>query len=211
MLQSQLENKLSIPAVKIDIQFDETIIRNVSHPEFLMHEDAIKQYVGVWKIIVEYVLLLNAKKVLEFGTREGYSTQLFSRVLRWTEGHIWTVDKDDPKISKEVMDSIDNVTFIKDEIMGKKWMEVSDFSDVDILYIDDWHEPYHLYTELEHFAHLAKVVLIHDVVQGWQGREWLLLPIFKWCRNHFTPFAVYPLNDCGLVAIHRKEFERFYV
>ena len=113
----------SLSAVKLNVHFDDRNIEDVLHPDFLMHEDAIKQYLGIWQIISHYVIFSQAKRVLEFGTREGYSTQLFSKVLRKTEGRLWTVDKDDHKIAPEIVKEMDNVTFIKQNVMDKNWID----------------------------------------------------------------------------------------
>ena len=198
---------MPISCVSLTIDQDFKKLVNVLHPEFLLHQDAITQYFGIWKIIAMYVDKLKAKKVLEFGTREGYSTQLFSNLLRETEGHLWTVDLAEPKIEPEIKSKLDNVTFLQMDILhlDKVWKDP-----VDILYIDDWHNSYHLFQELNMYAGLAKVILIHDVVQNWQTHEWLLPAIFSWCLKENMPFITYPLNPCGLVAIHREEYQNFY-
>ena len=133
---------------KINVSFDERKFEGVSHPDFLLHGDAIRQYLGIWKIIGNFVITLGAKRVLEFGTREGYSTRLFSKLLRATEGHLWTVDKDDHQIPLEEVKEMDNVTFLKTNIKDLR-ISTGDsdrFSfeglvvkePLDILYIDDW-------------------------------------------------------------------------
>ena len=196
----------SIPCFNLNIQTDFKVLKDVPHPEFLNHKDAIDQYYGIWKLFWMYVSNLKATKVLEFGTREGYYTQLFSHLLRANDGHIWTVDLADPKIYGEDKDKLDNVTFVKGNTLDPSlWNEP-----VDILYIDDWHNGYHLFGELDRYAKYAKVILIHDVVQNWQTHEWLLPAIFSWCHRENLPFITYPLNPCGLVAIHREEFKNFY-
>ena len=201
----------SIPCINLNIQTDFKLLKDVPHPEFLNHKDAVDQYYGIWKLFWMYVYNMKAKKVLEFGTREGYSTQLFSNLLRATDGHLWTVDLADHKIPKEIAEKMDNVTFIKEDVTRLGWLEESWFQeDFDILYIDDWHNPYHLFGELDRFAKYARVIIIHDIVQNWQTHEWLIPPIFSWCHKEFLPFIVYPLNSCGIVAIHREEFQNFY-
>ena len=197
-----MKNKIEVTGLTVTFDF-ETI--KTEHPVFLMSHDAITQYFGLWKIIWMYVSNLNATKVLEFGTREGYSTQLFSQLLRANNGHLHTVDLANHKIPQEIVEKMDNVTLIKQDVLQFKTDEF-----YDILYIDDWHNPYHLFQELDRFAKYAKVILIHDVVQNWQTHEWLMPAIFSWCLKEHLAFMTYPLNACGLVAIHREEYQNFY-
>lgn len=193
--------------VEFSVKLDFKTIKHIIHPEFLTNEDAVRQYYGIWKIIAMFMKSFKAKKVLEFGTREGYSTQLFSHLLRFEEGHLWTVDLAEPKIEPAIKEKLDNVTFIQMDILNLDtiWKEY-----VDILYIDDWHNPYHLYQELDRYARFARLIMIHDVVQNWQTHEWLLPAIFSWCLKENLPFYTYPLNCCGLVVIPREEFQNFY-
>lgn len=164
-------------------------------PAISKDKDYVVQYVGIWKAIVGKVLEMNAKTVLEFGTREGYSTRLFAKALKQTGGVITTVDLNDPK-NPDDFKGYDNIQLIKSRIEDLKFDHP-----VDILYIDDWHNGYHLYWELNQFAHLAKVVMIHDVMLD----KKLMEAIEEWCRHNWVIWTVYPVNGCGLAVL---EIER---
>ena len=190
---------------KSDISFDFKLFKDVEIPEFLTHQDAVRQYVGIWKIFLNLIINTDAKKVLEFGTREGYSTSMFSEFLRFTEGHLWSVDLVDHKISEEDIKKMDNVSFIKSDVFKLDWC-----LPIDILYIDDWHNSFHLYEELDRFAKYAKVVMIHDVCQEWQITTGIMNGVIQWCQKEFMPYTIYPLNACGLAVIEVEKWGKFY-
>ena len=187
-----------VPCKKISAKFDFKTFENADIPEWFENNDCTRQYFEIWKIFLKYVLDLKAKKVLEFGTRDGYSTRLFSDFLKFTGGHLTTVDLDKPKIADT--STMDNVTFIQSDILNLDWKE-----EVDILYIDDWHSPYHLFGELDRFSKYAKVVMIHDVMQEWQIKTGIMNGVIAWCQKEFIPFTIYPLNACGLAIIENKK------
>jgi len=160
-------------------------------------EDYIKQYIGIWKVMLEKVQEFSAKKVLEFGTREGYSTRLFSIALKPNDGKIFTVDMNAPKepFSEE------NIVPIRSLVEDLDWS-----TPVDILYIDDWHNGHHLYYELNRFAKLARVVLIHDVCLD----EELMNSVTEWCRHNWVIYTIYPVNGCGLAVLEIEKSGAFY-
>ena len=181
------------------------LLKDATIPTLSKNTDFLVQYMGIWEILQQYVLRTNAKKVLEFGTREGYSTRIFANALKATLGHIWTVDICEHKMTAEELEGYDNITFIKEDVMKLDWKEP-----VDILYIDDWHDPYHVYAELDRWAHLAKVIMLHDVLQSYELPEGILKGIIHWCAVNYLPFSFYPLNGCGLIIIDRKPFDQLY-
>ena len=176
-------------------------------PIWINTEDAVRQYVGIWKVMLDTILGLKAKKVLEFGTREGYSTKLFSEFLRFTEGHLWTVDLNEPKIDVDYKKQMDNVTFLQMDVLH---LDVVWKDYVDVLYIDDWHNAYHLYEELDRYAKFAKVILIHDICQDWVVRTGIMNGLMEWCKKEFMPYTIYPLNACGLAVIENEKWRHFY-
>lgn len=163
------------------------------------------QYIGLWRVIVSSVHELKAKVVLEFGTREGYSTTLFSYALKETGGTIFTVDIDDPK-DKESLEKLGNVSIIKSDVMELDWK-----TPIDILYIDDWHDPWHLYSELDRFARLAREVIIHDVCNEKDNSSLdLMKAITQWARHNMCIMTMYPMNVCGLSILHIEKSKEFY-
>jgi len=165
-------------------------------PVICRDKDYVIQYIGIWKIMFDRVISMNAKIVLEFGTREGYSTRLFSKALSLTGGRITTVDINPPK-----------EPFTEENIMTIT-MPVEEFSGFycDILYIDDWHNGFHLYYELNRFAKLAKVVMIHDVSLDNE----LMDAIREWCRHNMVIYTIYPMNGCGLAVLEIERSGAFY-
>lgn len=165
---------------------------------------ATQQYVGIWKIMVQMVLALQAKKVLEFGTSRGASTRIFAEALKQTGGHIWTVDIEDQPWVKEPIQ--DNITFIQSDVLKLDWKD-----SVDILYIDDLHEPFHVYEELQRFGHLARIVMLHDTIQDYGLPANIMPAIMRWASNHHVPITTYPLNPCGLTMLNVEQYKDFYV
>jgi hypothetical protein len=205
--------KIEIPGtkVKLDIDFKggrKTIIDNVPDIGEILKimsqkekEDFYRQYIGIWKIFFSIVFEWNAKKVLEFGTREGYSTRLFSKALEKTEGQIITVDINKPNTPF----TESNIITINSDVESLLYQE-----QVDILYIDDWHDPWHLYYELNKFAHLAKVVIIHDVCIEQGYPKSLTRSIEEWCRSNMIIYTIYPMNECGLAVLEIEKSLKFY-
>jgi len=165
-------------------------------PLITKNDDFLRQYVGIWRVMFDKVMELNAKKVLEFGTREGYSTRLFSKALRMTGGTITTVDINAPK--EPIAE--DNVLIVTSDVESYPGFPC------DILYIDDWHNGWHLYYELNKFASWARVIMIHDVCLD----DMLLEAIKAWCQQNMMIYTIYPMNGCGLAVIEVEKSSAFY-
>lgn len=167
-------------------------------PNFLDTKHAILQYSGIWEVMMGYVTEMKATKVLEFGTREGFSTRIFAEALKETKGEIWSIDVEKPMFPDELA-KYDNIHVLTQEIKTLKWSER-----VDILYIDDLHKKEHLYWELCNFSHLAKVVMCHDVCQAVDEGGLLLEPVLKFAYDRKLIVQVFPLNCCGLSVVEMK-------
>ena len=191
-----------------EIHFDGVIsIHNVCLPHIFEKDeldDFITQYVGIWEVMTYFVEFLNAKKVTEIGTSKGYSTRIFSRALKKTGGKLISIDRVDHKIPQSILKTLTNVEFVKADIMKHNLEET------DILYIDDWHNQFHLYEELIKFSSKAKVIMIHDIMAGYDVFPALLNGVLNWCMRNFMPVTVYPLNFCGLAVIECEKFRGFY-
>lgn len=157
-------------------------------PAISENHDYPIQYAKIWRVMADRVIEMNAKLILEFGTRDGFSTRIFSEALKTTGGEIHTVDINPPK-EQFTEENIKVYTCPVEELL---WS-----TPVDILYIDDWHNAWHLYYELNVFAKLAKVVMIHDVCLDSE----LLSAVDAWCKHNWMIYTVYPLNGCGLAVI----------
>ena len=147
------------------------------------------------RVMFSMVVECNAKTVVEFGTRDGFSTRLFSKALE-DKGTITSVDMNKCGPFEEK-----NIILVQSS--------VEDFTlttPCDILYIDDWHDGFHLYYELNRFAHMAKTVMIHDICQDVE----LLHAVTEWCRDNWVIYTVYPLNGCGLAVLEIEKSKSFY-
>jgi hypothetical protein len=188
---------MDIITIKFSLEFkgsSREIIESI--PDVSRETDFFTQYVGIWRVFFEKVQELKAKSVVEFGTRDGYSTRLFSKALESTGGEITTIDINPPK------------TQFTEKNIKVVTGSVEDFTptNCDILYIDDWHNEHHLYWELNQFAKLARVVMVHDVCLD----HGLMLAISEWCRHNMVVYTIYPLNGCGLAVIEIEKSGEFY-
>ena len=191
-----------IEGLNVEVEFDYKAGKKglkTMMPNITRDEDYVVQYVGIWKIIFDYVIQMNAKTVLEFGTRDGYSTRLFALALKETGGRIKTVDVNLPKTPF----TEDNVTVITEDI---EKFEYYPSGQLDILYIDDWHNGHHLYYELNRFARMARVVMIHDICLD----DELMGGLIKWCKHNMMFYTIYPMNGCGLAVIEIEKSREFY-
>lgn len=172
-------------------------------PLICREEDYFKQYLGIWKVMFDTVKELDAKAVLEFGTRDGYSTRLFAEALKQTKGDVYTVDINPPVND---LSEFENIHVITSDIKNLDWS-----MPVDILFIDDWHNPWHLYSELDKFAKWARVIMIHDVSQQDTGLlRSLLTSVENWCHDNMMIYTIYPMNGCGLAVIKVEKSRFFY-
>lgn len=156
-------------------------------PNYSQNHDYIRQYCKIWHVLISKVHEMKALSVLEFGTREGYSTRLFAGALQKTGGRIYTVDLKQITTFEEK-----NVFPISSRIEEFYWG-----TPVDILYIDDWHNEHHLYYELETFYKMARVIMIHDVCLD----DGLARAVHLWCKHNFMIYTGYYINECGLMII----------
>ena len=166
-------------------------------PKISDNEDYFNQYFKIWQVLQEAVKASKAKKVLEFGTRDGYSARLFSQALEETGGTLYTVDKDIPK---DDFKGLNNIVFIQSLVEDLTW----DIP-VDILYIDDWHDQLHLYYELNRFAHLARYVLIHDIALNMNMPDDLCDVVSRWAKQNYMRVTYDFRNVCGLAIIETED------
>jgi predicted O-methyltransferase YrrM len=154
------------------------------------YEDRLKQHSD----IREYLPLFyeQAKnrpgcRVLELGTRLGYSTLAFLAGAAKSDGHVWSVDLDDVMKYPEGMMSWKNTsqwTFIRGSDLDPAVQEVVPL-EIDILFIDTSHEYEHTIRELELYVPrvvTGGVVFCHDThLINWPGLVWseLTPPVWK--------------------------------
>lgn len=109
---------------------------------------------------VDLVEFLDAKTVIELGTRTGVSTVAWLYGLEQTGGHLWSVDIDKrPDIGKH-----DNWTFIQgDDCSETVFSRLP--AQADIVFIDTSHEYQHTLTELSLYHWLVRPggrIVLHD-------------------------------------------------
>ena len=176
---------------------------NVPVPHFMKEPDGVVAYVGIWEIMRAYILNNNIKTVLEFGTDRLLSARIFAEAVG-KDGHVTTVDRQDLKY-KDVLKDYPNITFVHQDIYNLKWKKK-----VDMLYIDDLHNPNHLYWELEQFHKYADHIMIHDTIQILDLGIMLQQAVTSWCAKRYFPIITYTQNGCGLSIINMKENRGFY-
>jgi len=118
-------------------------------------------HLGVLFIIAS---VMNAKKIVELGTGEGISGNLFSEVLALTDGKLYSIEKfpNDamPSRGRALLSSKDNVILMEGDSVkvGGTWGE-----SVDIVYCNSDHGKEHVKKELSVWGPKAKVLIVHDI------------------------------------------------
>lgn len=102
-------------------------------------------------------------KVLELGTRSGNSTAAFLAAAEWVDGHVWSIDINEPLVPEWWIASEVPWTYFVEHDMDIGLDELP--ATVDVLFIDTSHDYAHTLAELTRFVPLVKaggVVLAHD-------------------------------------------------
>ena len=110
-------------------------------------------------------LVFNLKKVLELGVRNGISTVALVEAVSTINGHVWSVDLDDAKFTKQKISSmnLDRFwTFIQNDsiLEAEKWE-----NPVDLILVDTAHYYEQTLKELqmyERFLNVGGFILLHD-------------------------------------------------
>ncbi len=117
--------------------------------------------------------------ILELGVRQGYSTSAFLAAAEKAQGHLWSIDVNDPEVPAHWLDSA-LWTFIKgDDVVVPFWVPA-----IDVLFVDTIHTYAHTLAELNRFVPMVKpggTVLLHDTVYSMEGEEGY--PV----AGHWTP------------------------
>ena len=111
-------------------------------------------------VFVELVHDVNAKKVIELGTRTGVSTIAWLYALEETGGHLWSVDID----AAPPIGTYPHWTFVQGDDMDSDVYGQLPY-DVDVLFIDTSHDYTHTLRELNLYRWLVRpggVILLHD-------------------------------------------------
>ncbi|NBO99157.1 MAG: class I SAM-dependent methyltransferase [Proteobacteria bacterium] len=113
---------------------------------------------------------LRAKSVLELGVRHGFTTLPLLAAMCITDGHLTSVDLDQPKVLHPEWE-------LKDFMLGR-WTFVQSDSlkflstaqpRYDLVYIDDWHGSEHVYKELKlisQYTDNRSLIVLHDLMHS---------------------------------------------
>lgn len=108
-------------------------------------------------------LQIKAKKILELGVRNGGSTYPLLVACKALEGHLISVDLNNPDCSFSE-DLTKHWTFVKSDAL--QFLENNE-EKFDLIYVDDWHSYQHVKKELEYidkFIDKKTVILLHDLM-----------------------------------------------
>lgn len=106
-------------------------------------------------------VFLNAKTVVELGTGQGSSGDMFVKAMKITGGRVYSIDINPNSIGRERLKDAERITLIiGDSIeVGKRW----DKGDIDVLYCDSDHSYARVIGELETWGRFhPKIIFIHD-------------------------------------------------
>jgi predicted O-methyltransferase YrrM len=109
-------------------------------------------------------IALKAKNILELGVRNGGTTQPFLNALHITKGMLTSVDIQEDVKLRANFDKHKNWSYIISDAI-KFLQSVNKDVFYDIVFIDDWHDGKHLYSEIcliEKHITPSSLILIHD-------------------------------------------------
>lgn len=107
--------------------------------------------------------------ILELGVRSGFSTSAFLAAAEKAQGHLWSIDVNDPEVQAHWLDSV-LWTFIKGDDVAVPFVAPG----IDVLFVDTIHTYAHTLAELNRFVPMVKpggTVLLHDTVYSMEGEE----------------------------------------
>jgi len=115
------------------------------------------QYVPNYENKVQYIVDLikdqNDINILELGVREGISTNFFLEVCKKNNGKLISVDIEDcGKVSND-----SNWTFIHSRDDNFELIDRNIKKDLDLIYIDSYHEPLHVEKVFYHYFDFLKI------------------------------------------------------
>ena len=168
-------------------------------------------------------LSMNAKNILELGTRSGNTTLPLLLAAHMTNGHLNSVDIEQTPF-KAPQELVNNWTFIQSdaiEFLSKH----STNTPYDIIYIDDWHAYKHVKKELELIDSMvspSSIIVIHDLMYGNNEPSYhsdLTLKDGQWAdggpyravaelNSQFWEFSTIPINN-GLTILRKKYSSRY--
>mgnify|MGYP005719831333 CR=1 FL=1 len=121
--------------------------------------DSDRHLVSIFAI----ALASRGKVFVELGVREGHTTEPLYEAAKLNEGHLWSVDLNDPTKFKP---NNGNYTFVKQDSIKflEQWPKDKK---IDVAFVDDWHSYPHVKRQLELLDELvgpSSIILMHDLM-----------------------------------------------
>ena len=110
-------------------------------------------------------LASRGKTYVELGVREGHTSEPLYEAAKLNEGHLWSVDLNDPS---EYKPNNGHYTFVKSDSIKflEEWPREKK---IDVAFVDDWHSYEHVKKQLELLDKLvgpSSIILLHDLMYG---------------------------------------------
>jgi|TARA_R110000796_G_scaffold188379_4_gene305280 hypothetical protein len=115
--------------------------------------------------IFSIALASRGKTFVELGVREGHTSEPLYEAAKLNNGHLWSVDLNDPS---EYKPNNGHYTFCKQDSI-KFLEEWPKDKKIDVVYVDDWHSYPHVKKQLELLDGLvgpSSIILLHDLMYG---------------------------------------------
>ena len=115
--------------------------------------------------IFSIALASRGKTFVELGVREGHTSEPLYEAAKLNNGHLWSVDLNDPTKFKP---NNGNYTFVKQDSIKflEQWPKDKK---IDVAFVDDWHSYPHVKRQLELLDELvgpSSIILMHDLMYG---------------------------------------------
>ena len=108
--------------------------------------------------IFAMALASKGKTYVELGVREGHTTEPLYEAARLNEGHLWSVDLNDPT---EYQQNNGHYTFTKQDSI-KFLEEWPKDKKMDVVFVDDWHSYPHVKRQLELLDECEALVVLYS-------------------------------------------------
>tara|TARA_R100000231_G_scaffold90464_1_gene68326 strand:- start:2084 stop:2671 length:588 start_codon:yes stop_codon:yes gene_type:complete len=175
-------------------------------------------------LITIYAMALasKGKNFIELGIREGHTTKPLYEAAKANNGHLWSVDLNDPS---EYKPNNGNYTFVKSDSIKflEEWPREKK---IDVAFVDDWHSYQHVKKQLELLDKLvgpSSIILLHDLMYGNTEPFYhadLTLTDGQWAEGgpyravaelntQFWEWSTLPWNN-GLTILRKKYSNRYH-
>jgi hypothetical protein len=164
-----------------------------------------------------------AKNILELGVRSGVTTMPLLLAAHMNGGKLTSVDINPTNFS--VPEDLEpQWTFVQSDAI--KFLENTNDTPYDLIFIDDWHSYAHVKKELELVDSMVTpktIILLHDLMYGNNEPRYhcdLTLKDGQWAEggpyravaeldSQFWEFSTLPVNN-GLTILRKKYSSRYY-